>query len=91
MALDVDAHEGGDAEAECASSVSLFDKDKKRRAAEKKLKARTVPGEEGDVCWSVSMSESHFVVFCSMLLFVINLLMRAGPGHQGWDSTKKSL
>jgi hypothetical protein len=80
-----------DAEAKCASGVSLFDKDQMLGAAEKKLKDRTVSGEEGDVCWSVSMSESHFVVFCSMLLFVINLLMRAGPGHQGWDSMKKSL
>ena len=80
-----------DAGAECASSVSLFDKDKKRRAAEKKLKARTVPGEEGDVCWLVSMSESHFVAFCSKHLLVINLLMRAGSGHQGWGGTQKYL
>ena len=77
------------AEAEYASSVSLFDKNKRRRAAEKNLKARTVPGEEGDVCWSVSMSESHFVAFCSKHLLVINLLMRAGSGHQGWDSTQE--
>ena len=80
-----------DAEAECSSSISLFDKDKRRRAAEKNLKNRTVPGEEGDVCWSVSMSESHFVAFCSKVLLVINLLMRAGSGHQGWESAQECL
>ena len=50
-----------------------------------------MPGEEGDVCWSVSMSVSHFVAFCSKVLLVINLLMRAGSGHQGWDSTQECL
>ena len=42
-------------------------------------------GEEGDVCWSRSLLESNFVVL--LLLFVIDMLMRAGPGQQGWDST----
>ena len=74
-----------DAEAECASGVSLFDKDQMLGAAEKKLKDRTVSGEEGDVCWSRSLLESNFVVL--LLLFVIDMLMRAGPGQQGWDST----
>ena len=43
-------------------------------------------GEEGDVCWSRSLIESNFVVLL-LLLFVIDMLMRAGPGQQGWDST----
>jgi hypothetical protein len=78
------------AEAERASGVSLFDKDQMLGAAEKKLKDRTVSGEEGVVCWSVSLSESHFMMFCSMLLFDIDLLMRAGPGHPGWEEHDES-
>ena len=45
----------------------------------------TVSGEEGDTCWSRSLLESNFVML--LLMFVIDMLMRAGPGQQRWDST----
>ena len=64
-----------DAEAECASGVSLFDKDQMLGAAEKKLKDRTVSGEEGDVCWSVSMSDCGITSVRDCTRFTLSIVL----------------
>ena len=46
-------------------------------------KGWTAAGDASVVRFALSMSESQFMMFCSMLLFDIDLLMRAGPGHPG--------
>ena len=73
------------AEAERASGVSPFNQMLGPPETSSMDCWWTVSGEEGDVCWSRSLLESNFVVL--LLLFVIDMLMRAGPGQQGWDST----
>ena len=53
-------------------------------------KGWTAAGDASVVRFALSMSESQFMMFCSMLLFDIDLLMRAGPGHPGWEEHDES-